>query len=113
MIDPKKLDMATSGVVLCETDDFYALPCHTVNEMHTYFQPIKNRMCHVTRIQVIHIIAIWCVSGLSPKHEGPLLYIYIYIYIYILLTTVVPTGREEVDFSWKPIYVHVHTVYVT
>ena len=32
-------------------------------------QPIKTRMCHVTRIQAIHNIAIWSVSGLSPEHD--------------------------------------------
>ena len=42
----------------------------------TYFrtliqvQPIKSRMCHVTRIQAIHIIAIWSVSGLSHSSSG-------------------------------------------
>ena len=54
--------MATSGFVLCKTGDFYALPCLTVNETHAYFcaliqaQPIKTRVCHMTRIQAIHII---------------------------------------------------------
>ena len=75
-IDPKKLDMATSGVVLRETGDFCALPCRTVNETCAYFraliqvQPIKTRMCHVTRIQAIHIIAIKSVSGLSHSPSG-------------------------------------------
>ena len=35
------------------------------------------------------------------------------IYIYILLTIVIPTGREEVDFSWKPMYVPRYAVCVT
>ena len=35
--NPKMLDMATSGFVLCETGDFYALLFRTVNEMRTYF----------------------------------------------------------------------------
>ena len=76
VINPKKLDMDTSAVVLHATGDFYALPCRTVNETCTYFhalirvQPIKTRMCHETRIQAIHIIEIWSVSSLSPEHEG-------------------------------------------
>ena len=68
--------MATSGVVLRETGNFYALPCRMVNEMRTYFralirvEPIKIRMCHVTRIQAVHIIAIWSVSGLLHSPSG-------------------------------------------
>ena len=60
--------MATSGVVLRETGDFYALPCRTVNETCAHFraliqvQPIKTRMCHVTRI--------WSVSGWLPSPSG-------------------------------------------
>ena len=57
--------------------DFSAMPV-LGNETHMYFraliqvQPIKTRMCHVTSIQAIHIIAIWSVSCLSRLPLGAL-----------------------------------------
>ena len=60
-INPKKLDMATSEVALRETGDFYALQCRTENETLVYsctliqVQPMKTRMCHMTRTQAISI----------------------------------------------------------
>ena len=64
--------MATSGVVLRETGDFYALPFCTVKKSVCIVQPVKTRMYHMTRIQAIHIIAIWSVSSLSYLPSGAL-----------------------------------------